>query len=496
MKKYILLIYFISTISCSDFLDKSPSKNTQIEVETAEQLDALFGNYYNFFREPNKTAAMGTDDFGLTTTLYNSDPKNLTMNQVKYSTWGIESVEKDDREAQWSWEYTKIFSANLVLSNLSKVSGSESLKELLKQEAHFIRAVSYWQLVNTFCLPYAEENFSEPGVVLKSSTSFEEPISRSNLKATYEQIESDLMLAMENNTPIITKSKFRPWRISRPGVRAFAARFYFYMNDNDKAEQYADEALAEYSELVDYNTEMGYYEKDYAIKPGSETIYLKMPVTWDANDAEVLSWKEMYYSRYLYNENAWYIPSEDLLNLYKRDSTDLRYRYHMIEDYSYYKGGKTMSYPGYAFFGQYYIPSGPTVPEMMLIKSECLIRKGKWQEGMQLIEKLRLKRIDKSAYTPFEVKNEKEALSILQDERRREMPFSKRWFDIRRRNHNADPSDDVNLKQIFYPTTFSAILNKEEPVEYKLGKGSRRWAQPIPYTELISSQGAIKQNQY
>lgn len=55
MKKIVYLLIVFASISCSDFLDKSPSKNTQVEVTTAEQLDALLGNYSAFFQEANKT---------------------------------------------------------------------------------------------------------------------------------------------------------------------------------------------------------------------------------------------------------------------------------------------------------------------------------------------------------------------------------------------------------------------------------------------------------
>lgn len=372
------------------------------------------------------------------------------------------------------------------------------MKSNLKREAHFVRAVSYWQLVNTFCLPYSSENFSESGLVLKSSTSFDEPVNRATLKATYEQIEADLSIALEDNTPIYNNGKFRPWRISKPGVRAFAARFYFYINNYERAEQYASEALAEYNELIDYNTDFKYYDKAISVKPtpSSDRIYLNLPYTYDATDGEKLSWKELYYSRFMYNENAWYIPGENLLNAYNKDTMDLRYRYHIVEDWSYYRNGKILSYPGYLFFGMYMIPSGPSVPEMMLVKAECLIRKGSWTEGMALIEQLRVKRIDKLVYKPLVANNKNEALAHVIAERRREMPFSKRWFDIRRMNHNDDPSDDVNLERIFYPLTSSGILQGEAPVTYKLHKGSRRWAQPIPYTDIVSSQGDIKQNTY
>ena len=82
------------------------------------------------------------------------------------------------------------------------------------------------------------------------------------------------------------------------------------------------------------------------------------------------------------------------------------------------------------------------------------------------------------------------------EERRREMPFTQRWSDIRRFNNNDDPNDDVVLSRTFYPYTVSNVQATEAPVEYSLTKDSRRFAAPLPRTETISSNGAIEQNTY
>ena len=79
----------------------------------------------------------------------------------------------------------------------------------------------------------------------------------------------------------------------------------------------------------------------------------------------------------------------------------------------------------------------------------------------------------------------------------REMPFTMRWYDIRRLNNNEDANDDVPaLTRTFYPYTSASVQGNEAPITYTLDKNSRRFAQPILNSEIESSQGAIEQNTY
>ena len=495
MKKYIYTLLLLGLTSCTDFLNVPPSKNSQMEIETAEQLNALLGNYVNFFKENNMSSCWATDDCGLTADLYKKETTCFQISNVFHTLWDIDGVANDSYEILWTSEYQKIFTANLVLDNLSKVSGDKTLKEKLRREAHFIRAVSYWQLVNTYAMLDTPENQKEPGVTLKQTTSFEEKTGRATIEETNKLIEADLKIALEETDPIIQNGKFRPWRISKTGAKAFAARYYLQKGNYDQALTYAQGALAEYSTLIDYNTEFRYYERQIPIRVGNVTKYLDFPFTLYSTDNDILTWKEFYYSRVLTTDNGWFIPSQSLLDLYDHDH-DLRYRYLMVEDFSFYKNAKQVSYPGYTFFGSNSKPSGPTVPEMILIKAECMIRKGQWSEGMQVLETLRKKRIEQSAYTPLAANNQNDALRHVLEERRREMPFSHRWFDARRLNQNNDPSDDVEFVKQFYSYNISTVFVEQATKEYKLTKNSRRWASPIPYKETVSSQKEIVQNQY
>lgn len=502
-----LLILFSSSVlffGCKRFLEEPPSKTSALVVKTTAQLNALLDNQSTFFQESNRAQAYGTDDWGMTVDLYNGGRSVLSnIASIQFSTWDSQYLINDVADNFWSNEYKKIFTANMALSNLGNVTGSEQEKEIIRTDAHFIRAYSYWVLVNTYCLPYTEANKNELGLPLKTSTSFEEPIERQPLHKVYELIESDLLEALKTPVSLTQSGRPRHWRANKEAVNAFAARYYLHRNNYNKAVTYADETLKGYNILVDYNAEMRYgIDGTVGINAGTpqaETVTLKYPYTHNnqSDQTDMIAWKEFLYFRMLSLGTWWYIPSQELLALYDKEN-DLRYTYHMVENYSYDRGmvKPAYSYPGYVFFFKEWIPSGPTVAETLLIKAEAQARLNDVQNAMNTINMLRAKRMKPGPWVNLKASSKEEAIKRILEERRREMPFVQRWFDIRRFNNNEDPNDDVILKRDFYPYTGTNVLFNEPVKSYSLPKNSRRYASPIPSTEIISSNGVIIQNNY
>lgn len=485
---------------CNSFLDEMPSKSTSLPITTIEQLDALLSKYTDFCDESNKAAHTAHDDYEFPIELYDAVPLFFSRpNQVLQSyLWDYENFSRSNRDDFWGGdgnkmgEYGKIFRANVVLSNIDKVAGSAEDKARLKAEAYFIRAYSHWSLANTYCLPYTEQTKNEPGIPLKKSNSYEETAQRATLEETYAFIESDLNEALKCQTPLIKDGVAKRWRANTAGINGFAARFYLNRNNYQKALDYANKALNEWNVLVDYNTEMS--ESD------SYGFGVNFPSTFDpdaSNYTKKLAWKESLYMRFLYTTyvDMLYFPSRDLTALYDTQH-DLRYKYHFVEGFMEIYGSK-YSYPVYMFFSFNHIPSGPTTAEMYLIKAECQVRLGDYNSGMQTVNQLRAKRLTPGSWVNLQAVSQKDALKSIIDERRRELPFSQRWNDLRRYNNNEDPDDDVqSIIRKFYPISSSAIYDKDAPIIYKLEKNSRKYAFPINQNEITVSGGVIKQNTY
>lgn len=489
--------------SCDKFLEERPSKTSALEVKTADQLEALLNAHGSFYNETNRYAIYSTDDYGLKAEMYKAARTPFNLTGIQCTLWDTQYLPDDTRDGFWTNEYKKIFTANMVLGLVESVSGTAEQKASLTADAHFIRAYSYFQLANTYALPYTDATKNEPGVPIKLSTSFDEPMARAPLEKVYQQIESDLSEALKTTVPLVQNGRARHWRASTTGVKGFAARYYLTRGNYAEALKYAQAALNEYGTLVDYNTEMRYGRtQSLVVNPGTpevKTVVLQYPYTHDnqIDQTDMLGWKEFLYFRMLSHDSWWYLPSEALLSLYDKDH-DLRYRYHMVEGYSYDRSmiNPGYDYPGYVFFFKDRMPSGPTVAEMLLIKAEALARTGKPADAMAALNQLRAKRMEPGSWVNLSATSNDDAIAKVLQERRREMPFVHRWMDIRRFNSNDYPNDDVSLSRSFFPYNSAAVQMNEAEKTYTLPKGSRRFATPIPQTEIIASNGQIEQNKY
>lgn len=497
----MLFSFFLG--SCDSFLEKEPNKSSNIVPETIEQLEALINNYSTFAEEPNIKIYTGSDSWGLIPEIAKDESSTYLVSVAESATWGVKYLPFNMTwNIYYTKEYSKIFIANLVLYYLDRVDGSEENKRQLSMEAKFIRAYSLWNLAQTYCLPYNASNESEMGVCLKDKTTFEDNIKRSSLKQTYDFIENDLKdaLGIENKLEK-TGDKYRTWRASKAAVNAFAARFYLNIGNYESALKYSNIALDEHNELVDYNSDMRYSTIPSEITVNNVKYEIKYPYTHD-NQSDItdrLQWKEMMYYRTILNDSWWYIPSQELLNKYNHDY-DLRYKYHIVNNYSYDRGLTKFEYPGYIFFFKDVIISGPTTAEMLLIKAESLARTDKVEEAMTTVNQLREVRMDKN--TPKEIKylsasTKEEAVMKIIDERWREMPFTQRWFDLRRLNHNEESWDDLgNITRHFYEYNAGAIDVNSPIKTYTLEPGSRYYAAPFSQSEIEASKGNIIQNEY
>lgn len=189
------------------------------------------------------------------------------------------------------------------------------------------------------------------GLPIRKTISFTENIKRATLEETYAFIEEDLKIALEISSKmrLINDKIYSSWRASKGAVNALAARFWLLKGDYKKALEYAEVALSEHSVLRDYNTEMRYSSVSHDVSVGGVTHKLDFPYTYDNPMVEMLEWKEFYYFRAIDNIWYWAIPSESLLSTYDQEY-DLRFKYHIVEKYSYSRSLSKHDLPGYVFF--------------------------------------------------------------------------------------------------------------------------------------------------
>jgi len=213
----------------------------------------------------------------------------------------------------------------------------------------------------------------------------------------------------------------------------------------------------------------------------------------------MVQWEEHFYVRFAVNPTSWFMPSPELVALYDKEN-DMRYKWFMRPN-----GNRSISVPDipayrYIIFanGGAGVWSGPTIQEVMLNKAESLLRKsGTDVNGaLAVVNELRRHRIAPGAPDiQLTAANRDEALIKVLEERRRELPFGHRWWDIRRFSVTETTVDKVSIIRTFHPIV-NGVVDFTQTKTYTLPAGSRRYAVPINKFDIDASQGRLKQNTY
>lgn len=498
MKKIIYsIVVSMIFVACNDYLDTVPSKGDNEVINRSEQIEALLNNS-SIFNAKTSVVVSSSDDIGLTIDMLDQ----IGWLSESYLGGLVFSVD-DIANNQWGdevWEdgFKKVFTANLILNDLDNVEDlNDQSRQAYIAEARFMRAMANWNLVQTYCVPYAQENLNEPGLPLKQSTDYEESMIRSSIQDTYAFILADLQAALE--TPV-SDVDLR-WRVSKPAVQAMLARYYLFTQDYAQAAQYAQEALkSTKATLQDYNSLKLVENNLWNPSSGKENkVYYSELYQYAPN--QMADYQENYYSQYFaVNSGNYLIPSESLIALYDQEN-DLRFKQFFVR-YGLWDTG--LSGFGddilYCKFKHYIsgdeVQSGPTVPEMLLTAAEALARQNKVSEAMQYLNKLRRARIRQGAeLVDLSADSQDEAISLILEERHREMPFVMRWFDIRRLAFNETTADDVTVERTFYAAS-NNVVDYSMVYKYTLPVKSKRYAIPLTNLEITRSGNQLVQNNY
>lgn len=113
-------------------------------------------------------------------------------------------------------------------------------------ENYYLRALSYFLLVNEFAQPYSNNPTQNPGLPLKLNTGITDedmPKSRSTVAEVYEQVVNDLKDAITYMTlPAGMSSKSNIYA-TKEAAEALLARVYLYMDNWDGAWQMANNVI-------------------------------------------------------------------------------------------------------------------------------------------------------------------------------------------------------------------------------------------------------------
>lgn len=480
-KFFIAVTVLLFIAGCKKFLQEAPEKKNNLEIKNTEALDLLL-NHYNIIFDRSRELILATDNYSLYKDYYKAKP-SVFNSSLQYILWVPKLLEQ--QSFYWEQQYLKISYANTILASIEKVEGTAEDKRRLQEDAHLLRAYEYFQLATLYCLPYSDNSKNQLGLPLKQTLEYDENVKRKTLGETMEFIRNELNLALQT-TRVRDKSDL--WRISKPAALAFAARYYLYLHDYDKALQYADEALTAHSTLVNYEAYFKPTMRTFNSNGGSYTA---------PNGASDFKFDEFYYSRIMYNHTLNAVPSQSLENLYDK-TNDYRYQAFFVENYSLNRAA-VPGWSAYWQFGSIGLVSGPSTAEMYLIRAECRARKNDLSGAINDLNILRNSRYVSGTYvnlTTSDFSGVKNLVQFIVDERRREFPFTLRWYDIKR--INSDPAnllDRVSVTRDFYAYDGISVDTNQQKT-YTLTPDDKRLAWPLPRIDIQLSRDAIEQNPY
>jgi len=449
------LIIITHLYSCNkDFLDAKPSTSIVVP-STLPDFQQLLD--YGTENRTSSLPQLSCDDYYIVS--YAGWQAGQPTERNAYL-WNKDIFGGQIARADWDAPYTSIFYANSAISGLNsfKVNpASQSQYNNVRGQAYFIRAFAFFDLVKNFSPPYdASTSSIDLGVPLKLSPNVDQRLPRSSVQQTYDQIISDLSTAchlLNADVPIQYRN-----RASKPSAYALFARLYLSMRNYTRAELYADSCLALYSNLIDYNT-----VNKTSTSPFTST-----------NDESMLWALESGggYTNVQYNASSNINIDTTLLASYAPN--DLRRAIYFITNPS---TGLTKARRGYSANAAPYV--GMATDEIYLIKAECAARRQDAQTALNYLNTLLVNRFVTGTYVPYSNISADSALTIILQERRKELVWrgDLRWDDLRRLN-----KEGANI-------TLYRVLNG---ITYSLPPNSPLYVFPIPDDEIALS--GITQN--
>lgn len=471
---YILLA-FILLSSCDSYLDEPRYKKDQKEIETTDDVNLILNNVVDGLLEGPKNYWM-TDNFSISPSTFMAvQIYGLSYADIQNYVWNDElsAVENEF----WSNAYESVWTANHIINNIDGLEGDQVEKDNLKAEAYLIKAEKYLSLAISHCLYPTDANASELGLPIKNSTEFGQNTVRADLASTMEEIETNIIEGLK-----IDKEREFSWRESSTSAAALAARYYLYIHDFVNAEKYAKEALTMHSRMVNMEYEV------FSFPYFADVVYPSTGFNFELSASYFSGWESQY--KYGMVKSFFFLPSQELTDLF--DANDLRLHKFFEPNYMKYVGAFGVTQ--YKQFSSS-VAAGPDVAEMYLILAECEARKENYTACMQNVEAVRSARFNTADYIALPIPSSvKEAVQVVVDERRREKPFSLRWYDIKRLNAEG-LLDPIIVRRNFVALGENTI-DLNTPQEYVLEVNSRKYARPIPNEVIELTEGTVEQNTY
>lgn len=516
MKKYYIFILIICIpflSGCSDFL-KEHSQDTYYVSSWKDLNETLIGSCYmpakksqwlyntidnqcfiHFLGDELSECVDGQDKKSIDD--YESDD-----NMFGYFTWQQRSGTNDKytgyntENGNWVEMYTLINVANNIIYSDTKVPNSTQDEKIgvlkVDGEARFLRAYYYFWLVNLYGKAYNPSTAkTDLGVPIKLSENVEDKyFDRNTVQEVYDQILIDLNQAESDLSQTGTPTSV--YRAGVTAVRFLLSRVYLYMQNWDKAAEYAQKVIDANPDMVSLND----------LADGSGFLSESSVETIFSMGGNLLPCATTY--RY-----KGFQVSDSLYNCY--DDNDLRktkFWWHYNKYTGYAKmapksssvSSNNINYYWLAYNTSYYGYKAEVSdkflfrsPEAYLIKAEADAYLGKEDDARNALNTLREYRY-KSGSNYKVTATGKDLVEIIRAERRKELALEgQRWFDLRRYSvcEKYPESEQITHRYYYYESNTSIV--KTEYHTFVLQPNDAAYVLPIPQ-EVIDFNVGMKNN--
>ncbi|QEM04893.1 RagB/SusD family nutrient uptake outer membrane protein [Mucilaginibacter rubeus] len=446
---YTVVYYLLLCSGCkkeTDFLNAKPNEALAVP-STLNDLKSLLHNQGILNQHYPALGQISSDDSYVTTSFYNT----TTTTERNAYIWAKQIYDPGANVGDWSDSYNQIYYANTVLDalpHLTNSSNQQGLANEIKGVALFYRSFAFYNLVQTFALPYdPSTSKSDLGIPLRLTSNLNVKSVRATVQQSYDQIMNDLQIAA-TLLPLTNTDQTEPTKAS---VLGLLSRVKLALGNYTGSLQNATDCLVINNKLQDFNQ----------LNPNAFPIYPNF------------SMEELFHSSFegygLIGFNA--VVDSTLFQSFN-DPNDLR------PSIFFYNSGGIIGFNS-QFDKHNNIYCGISINEIYLNKAECEARTGDFKSAMADLNTLLIKRWKTGSFKPFTALNSDSALKQILAERRKELVFTGiRWTDLRRLN-----------KDVRFAVTLTRIIGGKT---YTLPPNDPKYALPIPDNEIVLS--GIPQN--
>ena len=239
--KKITTIFAIPLLMVGCDLDTKPYQSIDVDQLTPGNVETLTLGTYAYMKSNNgiMRSAHYFGEYGSDNLALSGSTTDPLMNIYNY----LRTTNNSRIADIWSYSYQTIININATLEVAPEGQSKEF--DMIIGENYYLRAFHYFTLVNTFGKPYVNNPEASMGVPIKLTTSLDDFPARSTVKEVYDQIEKDLLKAIEmmdipEGSTITPKNSCYA---SKEVAEALLSRVYLYTERWDKVSEISSNVI-------------------------------------------------------------------------------------------------------------------------------------------------------------------------------------------------------------------------------------------------------------